>query len=191
MATIKLNDGDKVLLTTDPKKKEKVTAAEIYVDYKEIDSTVVPGGEVLLDDGLIGLEVVSTSHTGEFATVDCIVTSGGSLGSTKGVNLPNVTLKLPSMTEKDKEDIMWAIEKNNIDIVAASFVRKGSDVRSVKAYLERCISRVNRSDQLAPIVISKIENKEGVDNFDDILKEVSERSERKTATDGYIHYTIN
>jgi pyruvate kinase len=119
------------------------------------------------------------------------VTSGGSLGSTKGVNLPNVTLKLPSMTEKDKEDIMWAIEKNNIDIVAASFVRKGSDVRSVKAYLERCISRVNRSDQLAPIVISKIENKEGVDNFDDILKEVSERSERKTATDGYIHYTIN
>jgi len=102
-AIIELSDGDTVLLTTDPSKKNDVSSSEIYVDYEEIANTVVPGGAILLDDGLIDLEVVRTSHD-EFAEVECIVKSGGKLGSTKGVNLPNVTLKLPSMTDKVSDE---------------------------------------------------------------------------------------
>ena len=171
--TVTLKDNDLCVLTTDPATKNSVDATTIYVDYEEIASTVSPGGEVLLDDGLIGLEVLDANYLVEkqFAEVKCIVKSGGELGSIKGVNLPNVTLQLPSMTEKDKEDMAWAIERDCVDIVAASFVRKASDVRSVKAYLERCIAKVNKKGQIAPIVISKIENKEGVDNFEEILAE--------------------
>ena len=113
--------------------------------------------------------------------------NGGALGSVKGVNIPNTTLQLPSMTEKDKEDILWGIRSNEIDIVAASFVRKASDVRSVKAYLERCISRAKAEgnlkeddDVVRPAVISKIENKEGVDNFEEVRAvEGGERSDNQ------------
>ena len=101
-----------------------------------------------------------------------------SIITVQGVNIPNTTLQLPSMTEKDKEDILWGIRSNEIDIVAASFVRKASDVRTVKAYLERCISRAKADgdlkegdDVVRPAIISKIENKEGVDNFEEILAE--------------------
>ncbi|GMI47418.1 hypothetical protein TrCOL_g3679 [Triparma columacea] len=181
---VELEDGKEVLVTTDERMREKVTSSTLYLDYKQIGSTVTPGDVLLLDDGLIGLEVtaVSDGKTGddgeEYCEVNCIVKNGGALGSVKGVNIPNTTLQLPSMTEKDKEDILWGIRSNEIDIVAASFVRKASDVRTVKAYLERCISRAKADgdlkdgdDVVRPAIISKIENKEGVDNFEEILAE--------------------
>jgi len=84
------------------------------------------------------------------------------------------------------QDILWGIRSNEIDIVAASFVRKASDVRSVKAYLERCISRAKADgdlkdddDVVRPAVISKIENKEGVDNFEEV-RQSEERSDSKS-----------
>jgi len=180
---VDLEDGKDVLVTTDERMKELVSRDTIYLDYKQIGSTVTEGDVLLLDDGLIGLQVVSvndglTNGDEDYCEVKCVVKNGGALGSVKGVNIPNTTLQLPSMTEKDKEDILWGIRSNEIDIVAASFVRKASDVRSVKAYLERCISRAKADgdlkdddDVVRPAVISKIENKEGVDNFEEILAE--------------------
>ena len=87
-----------------------------------------------------------------------------------------MTLQLPSMTEKDKADMEWGVRSNEIDIVAASFVRKGGDVRSVKAHLERCIQKAKVDgilprDVVRPWVVSKIENHEGILNFRDILAE--------------------
>lgn len=181
---VSLDDGAKVVVTTNDELKEKVSKDVLYVDYKAIGTTVKAGDRILLDDGLIGLEIDSVSATltnssGEdYVEVECTVSNGGDLGSVKGVNIPNTTLQLPSMTEKDKEDILWAVKLNEVDIVAASFVRKAGDVRSVKAYLERCIQQaradgdIPKGEQVVrPSVISKIENKEGVDNFEEILAE--------------------
>mmetsp|Transcript_27355 Transcript_27355/g.51870 ORF Transcript_27355/g.51870 Transcript_27355/m.51870 type:complete len:566 (-) Transcript_27355:73-1770(-) len=181
---VTLVDGAEVLVTTNPEFKEKVSNETIYLDYQQIGSTVQPGSCILLDDGLIGLEVkkinsdLQDANGDPYCEVVCTVSNGGELGSVKGVNIPNTTLQLPSMTEKDKEDILWGIKSNEIDIVAASFVRKAGDVRSVKAYMERCISQARQDGDIAkdqeivrPAIVSKIENKEGVDNFEEILAE--------------------
>ena len=175
-------DGAEVTVTTRLSEKNKVTAESLYIDYEAIGTTVTPGHVLLLDDGLIGLEVVRVDahklddEGKEYCEISCTVSNGGSLGSVKGVNIPNTVLQLPSMTQKDKDDMEWGVRSNEIDIVAASFVRKGGDVRSVKAHLERCIQKAKADGALAgpvvrPWVISKIENKEGVDNFTDILEE--------------------
>ena len=122
---VTLVDGAEVLVTTNPEFKEKVSNETIYLDYQQIGSTVQPGSCILLDDGLIGLEVkkinsdLQDANGDPYCEVVCTVSNGGELGSVKGVNIPNTTLQLPSMTEKDKEDILWGIKSNEIDIVAA------------------------------------------------------------------------
>ena len=140
-------EGDEVIVTTQKSYKDAVSSERLYLDYEAIGSTVEPGKVLLLDDGLIGLEVVEIkdklleSDGTEYCEVLCRVANGGQLGSVKGVNIPDTVLQLPSMTEKDKLDMEWGVRSNEIDIVAASFVRKGGDVRSVKAHLERCIQK--------------------------------------------------
>lgn len=146
---------------------------KLHVDYKNIATTVQVGSQVLLDDGLIALEVTEIDPKAQFVVTTAL--NGGPIKKNKGVNLPGATLDLPALTEKDKRDLEWACQVG-ADFVAASFIRTPENVRSVVAYLDRCISSLPKENEngrrpLRPLVISKIESKEGVDNFDEILRE--------------------
>lgn len=172
-------DSTVILTTKDvsdlPVPDEGDTTRTLSVDYKSICNTVSPGDLVLLDDGLIALEVLEVENGAEPENqkVICQALNAGPIKKNKGVNLPGLELDLPALTEKDKQDLKWACEMG-ADFVAASFIRTGGNVRSVIAYLDRCISTLPDLDgkpRLRPLVISKIENKEGVDNFDEILEE--------------------
>ena len=160
------------------------TAAKVYVDYEAMGRTVTKGGHVLLDDGIIKLEVVDPVHR-LVQTADpmkpitetlCVVKNKNAvtLGARKGTNIPGAVLDLPPLTERDKRDLEWGVE-NDVDFVAASFVRKASDVRSVIVYLERLMAKKKPTESnprsVRPVVISKIENAEAVLNFDEILAE--------------------
>lgn len=165
-----------VTLTIDDVSKEPVpedddSDRKINIDYQSICHTVEVGKLILLDDGLIALEVVEIDPCGTF--VVCKALNGGPIKKNKGVNLPGMELDLPALTDKDKRDLKWACEMG-ADYIAASFIRTGANVRSVIAYLNRCIAALPDLDgfpRIRPLVISKIENKEGVDNYDEILKE--------------------
>ncbi|EEC44766.1 kinase pyruvate kinase 5 [Phaeodactylum tricornutum CCAP 1055/1] len=165
--------GATVMLCIEDVSQEVLAEGEfkIHVDYESIAKTVKIGDKVLLDDGLIELEVMEV-HPGS-GTVLTSALNGGPIKKNKGVNLPGVQLDLPALTDKDKRDLDWAC-RVGADFVAASFIRTPANVRSVIAYLDRCISKlpdVNGMKPLRPLVISKIESKEGVDNFDEILEE--------------------
>ena len=116
------------------------------------------GDRVLIDDGLIEMKVVETTKT----DVICRVENGGMLGERKGVNLPNVEIHLPNITDKDKADILFGIEQD-IDFIAASFVRNADAVREIRDLLrEHDASDVH--------IIAKIENAEGIRNIDSIIR---------------------
>lgn len=127
--------------------------------YERLSSDVKPGNFVLIDDGLIALEVQETTDT----DVICRVVNGGELGQKKGINVPNVDVKLPAITEKDKEDILFGISQG-IDYIAASFVRTGEAVREIKELL-----KANGGEKIS--VIAKVENAEGLKNIDEIIRE--------------------
>lgn len=167
-ATVTLTIED---VSKDPIPTDDDTDRRISIDYQSICKTVSVGKLILLDDGLIALEVVEIDPCGMF--VVCKALNGGPIKKNKGVNLPGMELDLPALTDKDKRDLKWACDMG-ADYIAASFIRTGSNVRSVIAYLDRCIASLPELDgftRIRPLVISKIENKEGVDHFDEILKE--------------------
>jgi len=128
------------------------------VSYKGLVHDVERGSRILIDDGLISLKV--TDIKGE--DIICIVENSGPIKDHKGVNIPGAKLNLPALTQKDIEDIEFGI-KNGIDMIAASFVRKAADVLSIRRLLED-----NKADNI--LIISKIENHEGVENIDEIIK---------------------
>jgi pyruvate kinase len=171
-----IETGAKVVVTTDevsnePIPKEGDHDRKLQIDYMSIAKTVKIGSMVLLDDGLIALEVMEIDPNGKF--IVCTALNAGPIKKNKGVNLPGLELDLPALTEKDRRDLEWAC-KVGADFIAASFIRNGANVRSVIAFLERCIEKLPLMDgkpRIRPLVISKIENKEGLDNFDEILKE--------------------
>ncbi|ATX77236.1 MAG: pyruvate kinase PykF [Reinekea forsetii] len=132
--------------------------SRVAVTYPELPNDLAIGNTVLLDDGLIQLTV--TEITG--GDVICRVENTGELGNKKGVNLPGVSVKLPALSEKDKSDIVWGCGQD-VDFIAASFIRKASDVEEIRALLI-----ANGGANIK--IISKIENQEGVDNFDAILE---------------------
>ena len=142
----------------------------LNVDYQSLSKSLHVGSQVLLDDGLIALEVTHVEND----SVTCVALNAGPIKKNKGVNLPNTELDLPALTDKDKRDLKWACDVG-ADFVAASFVRTAGNVRSVKAYLDRCIAELPPAEgkplPLRPLIISKIESKEGVDNYDEILEE--------------------
>ena len=116
-----------------------------------------PGDRILIDDGLIGLTVEEIRGS----EIVCKILNGGELGQRKGINVPNVSVKLPAITEKDKEDIIFGIEQG-IDFIAASFVRDADAIREIKHILkEHNASHID--------VIAKIENSEGIKNIDRII----------------------
>ena len=160
-----LKDGKKVMLetgktcivTTDD---DVVGTAERFsLDYKNLPNEVEKGSVILIDDGLIGLEV---DHV-EGNDMHCTITNGGELGEHKGVNVPNVNIGLPSVTAQDRADIMFGCELG-IDAIAASFIRDGKAVQEIRKI---CVEMGAPNVQIFP----KIESVLGVKNFDEILHE--------------------
>ncbi len=129
----------------------------VSVTYSNLHNELKPGCRVLIDDGLIELRVEEVRGQDIVCTVAC----GGPLSSNKSINIPDVHIQLPSLTEKDKEDLRFAVEQD-FDFVAASFVRKASDVEDIRACLKEYGGEHIR-------IISKIENSEGVENLDEII----------------------
>lgn len=147
--------GDTVTLTTrDVLGDDKVLA----VTYKGLTNDVSIGSHILIDDGLIDLVVDSIDGT----EMECTIQNSGTLKGRRGVNVPGAKLQLAAMTEKDKADLKFAVE-NDFDFIAASFIRKAQDVIDMKDYLKSLGNETIK-------IISKIENQEGLDNFDEILK---------------------
>ncbi|AFA48064.1 pyruvate kinase [Acetobacterium woodii] len=151
---VELVTGENVTLTTEPISGDQ---KHFSVSYKNLPKEVSAGCRILIDDGLIQLEVENTNET----EINCRVLNGGTLGSKKSINIPGVNIELPALTEKDKSDIIFGIQQK-VDYVAASFVRKPHDVLAIRKVLEQ-----NGGGGI--YIISKIENQEGVENIDRIL----------------------
>lgn len=128
------------------------------VTYEGLANDVKPGDVILIDDGLVGLEVKSI----EGNKVNCKVMNTGFVGTHKGVNVPGVSIKLPALTEKDISDLKFGCEIG-VNLVAASFIRKASDVETIRKILVE-----NGGENIQ--IFSKIENQEGVDNIDAIIE---------------------
>lgn len=125
--------------------------------YEQLPGDVKPGDQILLDDGLMELRVISAAGT----EVKCRVVSGGTLKDRKGINLPGVNVSAPALTDKDKQDIRFCLDKK-LDYLALSFVRSPADVKALRRILD--------NDQAELRIISKIEKPEAIDNFDEILR---------------------
>ncbi len=133
-------------------------ATHCSITYKELPHDVVPGTRILIADGLVELDVTGVRGL----DVVCTVKNGGTLGDQKGVNLPGLAVKLPALTQKDLDDIAFGVA-NGFDFIAASFVRKAADILEIRRVLDRL-----GAPDIA--IIAKIENREGLRNFDEILK---------------------
>ena len=152
---IELADGDTFTLTTREVDGDNTI---VSVTYPNLHNEVSVGTHLLIDDGLVDIEV--TEIKGQ--DIICNVVTGGPLSNNKSINIPNTHISLPALTEKDKSDLKFAVE-NDFDFVAASFVRQASDVEEIRAVLD------SHGGQHIGI-IAKIENQEGVDNLEEILK---------------------
>lgn len=155
-ANIQLQDGGTITLTTDKSQYSSGCASQIFVDYANITKVLKVNDSIYIDDGLIRLTVQNIKDN----AITCKIANGGVLGQRKGVNLPNVAVDLPALSEKDKRDLAFGVEQG-VDMIFASFIRKAADVHSVRAVLGEKGKNIK--------IISKIENQEGVDNFDEIL----------------------
>lgn len=154
---IELVEGSEVIVSM-----EEVigTAQKFSITYPGLIDDVEAGSKILLDDGLIGLEVLRVNK--ETKEITTKVLNPGTLKNKKGVNVPGVSVNLPGMTEKDAKDIVFGIEQG-VDFIAASFVRRASDVLEIRQLLEE-----HNAGHIH--IIPKIENQEGVDNIDEILE---------------------
>src|SRR5690606_4507260 len=137
------------------------SADAVSTNFAELPLSVKPGARILLDDGAIQLSVESVTETDVVTTV--IV--GGILKERKGINLPNTPLPIPSLTEKDHADLIWAMERN-VDYIALSFVRKAQDCFDVKEIIKKLNTRkIGRA-----LLVAKIEKAEAIENLDDIIE---------------------
>ncbi|MCH6268890.1 MULTISPECIES: pyruvate kinase [Neobacillus] len=154
---IELKSGEEIIVSMT---EVEGTTEKFSVTYEGLIDDVQAGSKILLDDGLIGLEVINIDHSkGEIKTK---ILNSGTLKNKKGVNVPGVSVNLPGITEKDKQDILFGIEQG-VDFIAASFVRRSKDVLEIRQLLEE-----NHATHIQ--IIPKIENQEGVDNIDEILE---------------------
>ena len=153
---VSLKEGEYITLTTD---ECEGTKDLVHVTYKNIINDVKKGEHILLNDGAVDLVVEKIINN----DLICKILNSASIKSRRGVNLPGVKLSLPAITEQDKEDIKFGVD-NDVDYIAASFVRKAEDVKEIKEYLKSIGGERIK-------VISKIENQEGIQNFDEILLE--------------------
>uniref|UniRef100_A0A7S1XGR5 Pyruvate kinase n=1 Tax=Compsopogon caeruleus TaxID=31354 RepID=A0A7S1XGR5_9RHOD len=154
---VTIEPGSEVEVTTDDAFKEAGNAGRIWVDYKDLPTTLKPGMNIFIDDGLLNLEVVKCNER----SVICYAVNRAVLSERKGVNLPNAQVTLPAVSEKDKADLLFGVEQR-VDVIFASFIRRAEQVDEIRAVLGEKGSYIK--------IYSKIENQEGLDNFDDILK---------------------
>ncbi len=150
-----LKKGSEYILTTDAVEGDDKRAP---ISYADLPSQVKAGQKILMDDGMLILEVKSTTAT----DIICTVLEGGNLKTHKSVNVPNTHLKMPYLSKADEDDILFGIEKG-VDFIAASFVRRAQDVIDLRKFVDFHGGHNIR-------IISKIENIEGVENFDEILR---------------------
>ncbi|MCR3754814.1 MAG: pyruvate kinase I [Candidatus Westeberhardia cardiocondylae] len=162
--TMKLKNGHDVLLysgqifTFTTNKNIYGDNKCVAVTYSNFSKDLTKGNIILVDNGLLSFLVIDINND----TVICKVLNTAVLGENKGINLPGVSISLPALEEKDKFDLIFACKKK-VDFVAASFIRKKSDVLKIRKYLKKYGGEKIQ-------IISKIENQEGLDNFDEILK---------------------
>lgn len=151
---IELKEGHEFILCNDD---IIGTVNSVAITHKDLYKNIFIGKNILINDGLVELTVLEVKGK----DIVCKVINGGIISNNKGINIPDTDTNLPSLTEQDKRDIKFAIT-NDFDFIAASFVRKAKDVVAVREILKE-----NNAENIK--IISKIENREGVDNFDEIL----------------------
>merc|ERR1719209_40552 len=156
-AEVELVEGNMIKLSLDEAHFESGDASCIFVDYKNLTKVVKAGDTIYVDDGLISPKVVETGP--DFC--NCRIENGGMLGSKKGCNLPGIAVDLPAVSEKDKQDLRFGVEQG-VDMVFASFIRKAADVQAVRDVLGEEGKNI--------LIISKIENHEGVKRIDEVIE---------------------
>ncbi|MBU3207191.1 pyruvate kinase [Clostridium algidicarnis] len=154
--SVELNEGDQFTIYC----KEEIIGdnTKCYVTYDELAEDVKRGDSILIDDGLVGLRVESVEDN----KIHCTVVNSGVVSNHKGVNVPGVSMKLPSVTEKDIDDLKFGVEMD-VDLIAASFIRKAADILEIRNILKEI-----GGDNIA--IFAKIENQEGVDNINEIIE---------------------
>ena len=152
---INLTSGQLFTLTTEECEGDQEHCS---ITFKGLPDDVDIGTKILIDDGLIEMRVENKTNT----TIVCKVLNGGPISSHKGINVPDVTLSMPFLSDKDKEDLLFGI-RQDVDFVAASFTRCADDINEMRSFLE-----MNGGGDIR--IIAKIENKDGVNNIDEIVR---------------------
>ena len=154
---VELKEGQLFTLTTE---EVEGTENQVSITYKDLPKDIEEGRTVLLDDGLIEMKVMTKTET----TIVCRVENGGMISDRKGINVPGTKLSMPFISERDRSDIIFGIEEG-FDCIAASFTRNAEDILAVRKILDE-------HDCHSINIIAKIENAEGVENIDQILRVV-------------------
>ncbi|KAI7899861.1 pyruvate kinase [Cokeromyces recurvatus] len=155
---ISIDPGHEMIFSVDEQYADQCTDEILYIDYKNLPTVIEVGKTVYIDDGVLSFEVTEILEDG----IRVVSRNGGKLCSHKGVNLPNTDVDLPALSEKDIADLRFGVEQK-VDIIFASFVRRGQDVKEIREVLGEDGKNIK--------IISKIESYQGVENFDDILQE--------------------
>lgn len=154
-----IKQGDVINITTDEKYAASSDNVNMYLDYKNIAKMIEPGKLIYVDDGILSFKVLEIVDE---QNLRCECLNNGNISSKKGVNLPGTDVDLPALSEKDISDLKFGV-KNKVDMVFASFIRRGSDIRHIREVLGEEGKEIQ--------IIAKIENQQGVNNFDEILEE--------------------
>lgn len=155
---IPISAGTEMNITTDDKYATASDNKNMYVDYKNITKVIQKGRTIYVDDGVLAFEVLEVVDD---KTLRCRAINNGKISSKKGVNLPMTDVDLPPLSEKDKADLAFGV-KNKVDMVFASFIRRREDIEHIREVLGEAGKDIQ--------IIAKIENQQGVNNFDEILK---------------------
>ena len=155
---IAIRAGHEFIVSTDSKHSQSCDDKIMWMDYVNLPKVTAPGKLIYVDDGILSLLVLSIDGT----NVHVRALNNGTLSSRKGVNLPKTDVDLPALSEKDKRDLQFGV-KNGVDMIFASFIRRAQDVTDIREVLGPDGAKIK--------IIVKIENEQGVENFDEILKE--------------------
>ncbi|KAF9510433.1 hypothetical protein BS47DRAFT_1331735 [Hydnum rufescens UP504] len=155
---VKINADHEFIVTSDTQYAQLCDDKVLFVDYPNIVKVTAPGKMIYVDDGILSLLVLSI----EGKNIRVRAVNSGTISSRKGVNLPKTPVDLPALSEKDKKDLKWGV-KNGVDMIFASFIRRAQDVIDIREVLG--------PDGASIKIIVKIENEQGVQNFDEILRE--------------------
>ncbi|KAI7426067.1 Pyruvate [Hortaea werneckii] len=155
---IPISAGSEINITTDDQYATASDNKNMYVDYKNITKVIAPGRTIYVDDGVLAFEVLEVTDE---KTLKCRAINNGKISSKKGVNLPKTDVDLPALSEKDRSDLLFGV-KNKVDMVFASFIRRKEDILTIREVL----GEEGKDIQ----IIAKIENQQGVNNFNEILE---------------------